>query len=891
MSLLGSGAAISTGAVTAAAADPCTTPQLSDVMISQGLPTYEMLAFGKTTLVKLFLSTPSCLPAGASITVTGAQLQVSSSSTPIDLQAALPLPPLGPPSTAPVPASASDVQFLVPGSALRPVTSPVTFAATVNYQVHTGSGTVHDTVTFATAPGTTNPLSAAVAPEARPAGVLVVPMGNAAVSADEQYPPAARAALQNGMTALNRLLPVADSGGLSHHLNAALLDVGQYMSNGIYCGVNTHMPYISAQLDALRVAWNSVGNSRAQTALGQIWQGISSGPNTNSGSACAEGFAQLPGTAGWGRTIATSLQGTTSLQPVPLTGTVAAHEIMHTVGGVSGSRNKGGGHSGSIAADGTAPNRAYNTYSQRWLPDSRTVMRFMSSTWHDGSSLYEKEDWDWMHCSVLPVPTNPVTGKQCTAPGQMTFSGAAPPGEGTFAITGSTDGTAAGTDAYSYDSTDPRTDPSDPDSEYRLVQLSSSGGVLRDVGVPVHATFDDEAPQPASVGSFGIAVAAHASTARLELRRVTPAGTQVLYVRERSAPPEIVSATVQERSISVSVRDERPEDLRLDLFLTCPSSTSPLVTGARPVVVGGVAVFVTPYDASLGCPTGSLRYRVTDGFSSTSQEDTTRTAGRALASAAIYTPTAATRLTSFANIALAGAGRDELGIDASDLRWSLSGPTTVPDVHGATATFVPPATGFAAGEYVVTLRAFAESRLLATSSQAVRILSDRDADGIPDDEEQLSCYGPGAADDPTNALTDADRDGYANVVDDEPCSSASTVVADFDPESLMKSASGVPVTVYLTEAEVDLRTVAREDLFITQIAGFATANLLGSPIALPAISYTVSGPTSATVKFDRQALSQALQARPSLVGYVPLFVGTLDGRIRGADPVAPHVFP
>lgn len=881
-------------ATPASATDPCTTPQLSDVMISQGLPTYGMLAYGKTTLVKLFLSTPSCLPVGASVTVTGAQLQVSSSSAPIQLAASLPLPPLGPSTTAPVPASASDILFVVPGSALKPVTSPVTFSARVDYVVRTSAGTVADTVGFATAPGTTNALSAAVAPDVLPAGVLVVPMGNGAAGAATQFPQEARAALQTGMTALTRLLPVADSGGLSYRLSAGMLDVGRFMSNNVYCGQSTHLTFISKELDALRVAWNSIsGNTRAQTALGQVWQGISSGPNTHSGSSCAEGYAQLPGTAGWGRTIATSLQGNTTLQPVPVTGTLAAHELMHNVGGVSDFRNDRTSHSKNTSADVTAPNRAYNIYSQRWLQDNKTVTNYMTSKWHDGNSLYEKEDWDWMQCSLQPLPTNPVTGEQCDAPGQLTFAGAAPPGETTFVVTGSTDGTPAGTDAYSYASTDNRVDPTDPSSEYRFIEKDVDGGVLRDVGVPVHGTFshvdDGQAPPPG--GSFGIAVAAHPSTARLELVRVAAGASQVLYSRDRNAPPRLVSAHVGGRSITVSALDEHPEQLRLDLFLSCPAGTSPLVTGSRPTVIAGVAVFVTDYDTSLGCPSGTLVSRVTDGFSATSSDHATPAMGTDLGTATIDTPHADTVLTSFENLAVAGAGRDELGAEASRLTWSLTGPTRAPDVDGATATFVPPETGFAAGDYTVTLRAFSGTRQFATATRAVRILSDRDKDRIPDDQENQPCFGAGAADDPSNALIDSDGDGYANVVDADPCHSANTVTAIFHPDSLFKTSSGVPVTVHLDDSTVDLRTLGADDLYITQIAGFATANLLSSPTALRAISYNATSATAATVKFDRGVLSQALQLRPSLVGYVPLFVGTLDGAVRGADPTSPRVFP
>jgi hypothetical protein len=900
----------------ASAADPCTTPQLSDVMVSQGLPTYGVLARGKSTLVKLFLSTPACLPVGVSVAVTGATLTANTTATPIELDGSLPLPPLGSPSTAPVPASASDVQFLVPGSYIKPVSGPVNFSVTVRYQVTTPTApALQDAVTFATMPGTTSPISASVAPAVLPAGVLVVPMGDAAKSADAQYPAAARSALQVGMTSLNRVLPVADSGGLVYNLNAGMLNLGahneptstggtvakNYMSTGTFCGSSEQMPYIAAQLEATRVAWNSIsGNTRAQRALGEVWQGVSLGATTNTNSACTEGYAQVRGVSAWGRTVGTSLQGTS------VTGAIAAMEYAHTVGAVNESdpRYDGSHHSKNVAADATAKGRAYNLYTQQWLQDNRTAMQYTPTGWNDTNTLYEKEDWDWLQCSVLPaVPANPVAGSSCRNPGELTYAAAGGAGQGTFVVTGSTDGTAAGTDAYSYTSTDNRQDPAQPSSGYRVVQRSASG-IVRNDPIDVHFEIDEHDGPTADEhavlrGSFGAAIPADSRATNVELWRGAPgaAGSTLLYSRPRDNAPQFIAAQAQGQSISVSANDERPNDLRLDLFVSCPGgSTSPLATGVKPTTVADkVAVFSQPYDASLACTNGQLSYRVSDGFLATTQGDLSTTSSVVTGSAAIYSPAAGVTPTAYQALSLSGSVRDALDKTVNDLRWSLSGPSfpvTPQLVTGATAKLVPPLGGYQPGNYTLTLRGFASNGSeIASTTRGFTVLADTDGDGIADRDELQTCYPANAVTDASNAVLDSDTDGLANVDDPAPCDFASTTGGQFNPTSFYKNSSGNNVRVQLVGAKIDLTTLRQSDIFITQIAGYATNNLTGSSTSLPATSWVVTGPTTATVTFDRTTLSNVLLSRPSMLGYIPFYVGTLDGRLKGADPSAPNVFP
>src|SRR5438093_12096445 len=69
--------AVGTGSGAQGAA-PCNlVPTLRDVTINQGLGSYTPLAWSKDTLVRLYMSQPSCASTGALIQVTKATLTIS----------------------------------------------------------------------------------------------------------------------------------------------------------------------------------------------------------------------------------------------------------------------------------------------------------------------------------------------------------------------------------------------------------------------------------------------------------------------------------------------------------------------------------------------------------------------------------------------------------------------------------------------------------------------------------------------------------------------------------------------------------------------------------------------------------------------------------------------
>src|SRR5215218_9553831 len=127
-------------------------PQLRDVTINQGLGSYPRLTRGKETLVKFFLSLPSCAPTGSSIVRTGGSMQVRSGTTVATVQSSTPAPtstappPLAPFGAGPALASTGDPTFVVPGPVLTSgdpaSTYPVSFTATINYSFRTSSTAV-----------------------------------------------------------------------------------------------------------------------------------------------------------------------------------------------------------------------------------------------------------------------------------------------------------------------------------------------------------------------------------------------------------------------------------------------------------------------------------------------------------------------------------------------------------------------------------------------------------------------------------------------------------------------------------------------------------------------------------------------------------------------------
>lgn len=910
--------ALTSVATSAGAADACLTPQVRDVMVSQGLPSYAKLTSGKTTLVKYFLSAPSCAPTGSSIQITGGSLSLSTGGGALPLSALLPLPPVGPASAAPVPSAESDPLFVVPGSRLSAplVSTTVTFSADLEFVSRTASGaTQSGQLTVSKLPSGQN-VQAVVERRSNPLRVGVFAMGDAGTavaptSYASQFPAAAEAALQAGMESVHRVLPLADgvgdvtdtSSGLRWSLGAGMINLGAHPdpydgqivswtgAGQPYCGRATHFDYISKELATARTNWNSVNpTAKIDLAYGAVHESISLGPTTGGSDTCVEGYSTVGGTTSWGRVI-----GATDAR-AGITGSIATMELLHNTGSVAKGtpRYDGGFHSLNQQADVTAPERAWNTKGARWVAHDRSAMQYQTAGWTDATSLLEKEDWDTLQCQLTPAPLLGTTS--CAKPGSIGTAAASAQAGSAFFLSGITDGTAAGTRAHTYLDDDVNYEAPDPTSDYRFVQRDALGGIVRVDGFGVHGTashHDGQGSGPGQAhshnGTFGTEFPAESATTRIQLYKGDPTspGAVLLHQRDRNAPPQHVSVSVQGRTATVAVADENPADVRLDVFYRCPDVTSPLANALQPTVAGPLAVFAASFDTSLGCDGGTLVFRASDGYLVSSRDGLLDGLTTHVGSAAIYAPGPGGEVTAGRNLALSGSGRDAAGREADELVWTLSGPSypqPTEVARGPVGTVVPPAGGFVPGRHTVRLDALdASGALLATASTELVVLADRDRDGMPDAHERKQiCFAPAAEDDPRNAPVDSDLDGQANVVDAAPCVTTSNVGVETTPTSLLTSSSGSPVTVELSDSPVDLRTLSTRDFVIRQIAGH--------PTDFRAYARDVHDASSATLKFDRKQINAFLLDK-GIDGFSPFFVGTTSGSLRGVDASAPNVFP
>lgn len=600
------GGALALPAGPAAAADPCLEPIATEINVSQGLPSYDKLVRGKTTLVKTFLSERAssggcAVIKTASIYVTGGAVTVSNgtAATSLVVPGGTSLPALPVNGTTIAPNSPADPVFtLAPDKIVPPASgSTLTFTARIDYVTKsdsTGATLQTGSVTLSTLPGSTTPISRTLAAPSRPLRVLAVPLGDAA-SATPQFPAEAQSTLQNAMLAASRILPVADgvgdiagtTGGLRYATAAGLVNLGvhdepqadgsvksvNYMPSGSFCGSAASFSYIRQKLSDFRLAWNTEHpTAPADRVLGVAWQGLSTGPTTTAGSTCAEGYAAVNGAEAWVR-LAEPAAGSPS-------GGVAALELNHTYGGVVGSV---GYHSGNTAADGTAVGRAFNTTTLRQLGDARSALRFDVSGWDNYSTLYEKRDWDFTLC-MLASTASPAT--EC---GSSTTGGTTAPAGGGFVLSGSTDLTAAGTDAHTRFDPDPPTDGTNEASSLRLALLDSTGTVLANTGVRTSNV--DSAHSQAETGAaattnptygFDVAIAGP-KTFAFELWKGAPyaSGSVKLYRRELNAAPVIGDVTIRQGA-STPAR-----------FTTDGASSAPSVGGQLVAVSRGGSVVLS----------------------------------------------------------------------------------------------------------------------------------------------------------------------------------------------------------------------------------------------------------------------------------------------------------
>lgn len=545
-------------------------PQLRDLTINQGLGSYTPLAWGKDTLLRLYMSQPSCAASGSLIQVTGGTLTVAGGGANRTISATTPslvsvYPALATYSTAPAVDSTGDVKFDLPGSTLSPGGSELgftaTFTVTINYlqQPNSRTALAPGSVSFTARPGTTTPITAPVAKKTNALRVLVVPMGDPTQLYNTQLTAAGQQEIQRGMLTLARIFPLRDgiatltdtspaglAAGLRYSISPTLLDVRALMGTDLkFCGNATTFATLRGLLAQFLQAWNSANpTTPADRVLAVGDEAVTKG----SLDGCDEGRAAINGNEAWVR-LAYDTQGTTSNA-----GALMGMELAHTMGAVPAGRNDGAFHSLYTNSDYLTGdlNRAFNIATRSVLAgtsDDHTVMRLVAP-WNNTNTVLEKADWGLLLCRL----GGPLTSDCGTTAGTVGSAAAGP----AFVMSGTTDGshgidagsigTADGTKIVeSYFSQSATTLP-DAASQYRLVQ-KQGGAVLQNQGVPI-ATADTHHDGTTSetnsggAGLFSIALPFNTSATRIELWKGQPGPSGLLlYARDKTAAPVVTSET------------------------------------------------------------------------------------------------------------------------------------------------------------------------------------------------------------------------------------------------------------------------------------------------------------------------------------------------------------
>lgn len=490
----------------APASAACTVlePALRDITVNQGLGTYDPLVRGKETLVRAYLSLPTCAVTGNAIEVRGGTLNVSvGGAAPVavaPISVVTPFDQVTPYASAPAANDPADLIFAVPGSALLPAatgSAPVTFTVTINYagrlSTKTAFPTATSSVTYPATPRTVGPQTNAVR-------MLVVPLVDRTQPIDGQWPTGsngATAAIARGMVAAGRALPVRDgvvadlaatTGGIRYRvLDPATLglDIGpsglNLLQGGRLCNDGVVWDGLQDVLAARLQAWNSENpTQQADRIVGAVSENLSLG----GASGCVEGIADIGSAELYVRALP---EGTSPSQ----TGAVLTHELFHTLGGVPADRDDNGYHSTATQADAANPNRAFNVTTRAVLGTAnRTVMR-SSTGWNEYSTVFERLDYELARCLLTPGSTG------CPAPGSV---GSAAVGFA-WAAVGRTDGTPGGTVlSNSYlDSAITRTTPAAAGSTpFHVRQLDANGVQVGDVYVQLPR----EKPNEGNVAGF-----------------------------------------------------------------------------------------------------------------------------------------------------------------------------------------------------------------------------------------------------------------------------------------------------------------------------------------------------------------------------------------------------
>jgi Right handed beta helix region len=540
-------------------------PQLRDVTVNQGVGAYSPLVNGKETLVRFFLSMPSCAGSGASIQITAGTLTLSggasgtvSAPTPVPQPTAYPI--VAAFTAAPMADSTGDPKFVVPGAMVSRTTAfTATFSTTLSYRAKaTKSGTYGaiQQITFSNRPGTSTPISTNFDRPSNALGVLFVPMGDGTKTYSTQWTAAAQQALQDGMTAaVARQYPLpagignlGGTGGLRYMVTPTLLDLNRLnlLSAGKFCGTGANYDLIKAELAQFRLSHNTANpNAQANRVVGVVDPAVGLGPP----SPCFEGMAVVNSQEAW------------ALARAGRAGQLIGLELAHTLGLTPPNRESpfDGAHSQNVAAENPSVNRRYNVVQRSFIVTDRSLMKpsATSPSPDNVNTLLEVPDYAFLLCVFGGTPIT-----ECLTHGPGTVNASEPVAATlSFVMSGSTTGTAgicvtctgpaAGTSVVEsyFASTVPQTSPV-ATSEYRLVQRAAGGAVLSNLGVPVSFRHSEHGTGSGSTthssGLFSFVLPFQSTADRIELWKGAPggSGSLLLYAQNRTAAPQVTGLSV-----------------------------------------------------------------------------------------------------------------------------------------------------------------------------------------------------------------------------------------------------------------------------------------------------------------------------------------------------------
>lgn len=540
--------------------DPCHVPQLREVMVSQGLPSYEVLARGKTTLVKYFFGKPLCAPSDVQVTITGGSLTITqglAETAPPDAllaQVALPagaLGPIAPLSASPAASSTGDPTFQVPGSLLRPQTASnvlLGFKARFDW-VATRNGSVIDSSSVDVTGPQGQPVTARMERWTNPLRLLLVPMGRPN-QRSKDWPSTLDDDVEQAMIALGRVLPVADGvagltsadphAGLRYDLapSPVIADVSAQFVDNKFCGRGSNLSAVASALNGAKGVYESQNGgaaSKVDRVVGLVSTGISNGIGVGN---CADGYAQFAGVASWARFG----EGTPSYWAA-----VIGMEVAHALGAVPFHRDDNSYHSPSTKADDSAPLRAYNVLSRTYLGTSnRNQLSLSDANFNGHNTLLEPADWLHVMCTLTPTfgASVPVT-TACGSPGGL--GGVAAAVDDVFEISGTisetTDGTKPRADLHTYKTTSAKADVPPATGPYHFVQRNAAGLVEESTPVaPAHVGSQHASGAPHGVSiveTIDTTIKAKPLTTKIQLYKGDPSLGVLLYERSAHSPPTL----------------------------------------------------------------------------------------------------------------------------------------------------------------------------------------------------------------------------------------------------------------------------------------------------------------------------------------------------------------